>query len=285
VSWDTQLELAAFRGLTFEVLATDDTLARRVVEAHYPFKDGADLDDIGRSARPTRVTAVFHGREYLEDLVAFLKVVDEGETGPFRHPLLGTWNAKVLSVGVRHSSERRNYAEVELELKEDGTSTQIPDVAIGSAQQELASAVAEAQSEYDDLGEEVAEVETAIADATAFQADAIAIEDDLTGRLERLRFVCNAAVDKVLGELDQVEVYPLVRAIRQAALTGRQLKERLEQLHMQVMLRPTSAVAPLATVANRLYGDAGRATELTRLNRIRNPFLVPVGKELKVYAA
>lgn len=285
MSWDTQLKRPTWRGLAFEALSVEDTIERRVVEAHYPFKDGADLDDIGRRARPTRFTAVFHGPGYLDELVTFLKVADEGETGTFRHPLFGTWQAKVISVGVRHNSGRRNHAEVDLELKEDGTNTQIPDVAVGSAQQELADALAETESRYDDLGEEIPEVETAITDASTFREDTDAIDDDLSVRLDRLRTTCNAAVTAALVKVDEVRAYPLVRAIRKTALMGRQLVNRLEQLHMQVMLRATSAVAPLATVANRLYGDPTREAELRRLNRIRNPFLVPVGKELKVYAA
>ena len=41
---------------------------------------------------------------------------------------------------------------------------------------------------------------------------------------------------------------------------------------------------PLSMFAHRLYGDGARADEILRMNRVKNPFLVPAGTVLKVFA-
>jgi prophage DNA circulation protein len=287
MSWgDGQLVRASFRGVEFDVLASQDGIERRIVEHEYLYRDGAELDDTGRKARPTRLTAVFTGRDYLAALTTFLGVCDEGATGPLRHPLLGTWQAKVASVQVQHEHTRRDYAAVEVEFREDGRDSRLAIVAsVAAAQDTMTSQLDTLQTANDDLGDDApTEVGEAITDATAYVTDVDDTEDDLTARYDQLARSVGLAND-ALDDVDAVDAWPARQGLRDVLLAARELKERLERIKPRALEQELAADAPLVTLAIRLYADPSRADDLLRMNKIRQPFLVPAGTTLRVHSA
>jgi len=285
MSWDAQLERASFRGVEFDVVSTEDSIERRIVAHEYPYKDGAELEDLGRRPRPARFVAVFHGPQYEADLSSFLLVADEGKTGPMRHPVFGTWQAKVTRISMRHETSRRDHCEVELELQEDALDTELPTLfSVEAAKHELAISSAAVSEELVILDEDLPDVETFVNDALDFIDDVESITDDLTARLDQMhQGMLNAvATAKAIGD---VKSWPIVRACRRTMMAATRLKKRVERMVPTASKKRLPVHTPLAAVATSLYGDAERADELLRLNKIRNPFMVPPGTELKTFDA
>jgi prophage DNA circulation protein len=127
MTWTSgDLELAEYGGVEFHVQRVSDEIARRLAQYKYPYVDGGDLEDRGREPRTTSLTAVFQGPNYITELGRFLRVVDTDDSETFRHPLLGTWTAKVRRLGITHEDTARDMATVEIEVVEDGTRTSLP---------------------------------------------------------------------------------------------------------------------------------------------------------------
>jgi prophage DNA circulation protein len=284
VTWsDGDLKQASFRGVTFEVVSTEDEIARRVTEHRFPYRDGALLEDTGREPKPTQCTAVFYGEGYLAQLTAFLALVDEGKTGPFQHPLLGRWQAKVIRTSVRHSHDRRDAAEVELELKQDGIDTAIQQIsgADGAAGQ-LDDDVTAAQNAYDDLDQSVPSVQDAINDLDDFGDDADDQIDDLNDRADQAGRMVKDAIDDLDDLDDQVAASPVVDALRDAHLSALRLKTSLEHVAPAAIVRDVSHDLPLTLLALTELGDPDRLDDILRLNKIRNPAFVEPGVQLKM---
>jgi prophage DNA circulation protein len=284
MTWSSgDLKTASFRGLSFDVISTEDDFSRRITEHKFPYRDGALLEDTGREPKPTNITAVFFGEDYLSRLTAFLALVDEGTTGPFQHPLLGRWQAKVFRVAVRHSHDRRDSAEVELELKEDGTDTTVQQISgADAAAGQLDDDVTAAQDAYDDLDQTVDSAQDAIDDAGDFGADADDQIDDLTERADQLDRNVQDAISDLDALDDQIAASPVVDALRDAHLSALRLKTSLEHVAPLVVSRDVGIDTPLTLLALTELGDPDRLDDILRLNKIRNPAFVEPGIVLKI---
>ncbi|ECA5645410.1 multidrug DMT transporter permease, partial [Salmonella enterica subsp. enterica serovar Saintpaul] len=47
MSWQDNLQDASFRGVRFDVVSTQDSVARDHADHEYPWTDGADVHDLG----------------------------------------------------------------------------------------------------------------------------------------------------------------------------------------------------------------------------------------------
>ena len=75
MSWQDNLRDASWRGITFHCRSTRDRAERALVKYEYPFRDGGEVDDLGRKLRQIEITAVFWGPTYDAELQAFRDVV------------------------------------------------------------------------------------------------------------------------------------------------------------------------------------------------------------------
>lgn len=116
MAWKDTLLPASFRGVGFEVLRTRDHGERAVVEHEYPYRDGSEVEDMGRKARRISITAVAWGPAYEAALEKLGKALDERGPGELVHPVFGPVRAQVISWDIPHEAERPNYAEVALEF-------------------------------------------------------------------------------------------------------------------------------------------------------------------------
>lgn len=112
MAWKDTLLPASFRGVGFEVLRTRDHGERSVVEHEYPYRDGSEIEDMGRKARRISITAVVWGPAYEAALEKLGKALDERGPGELVHPVFGPVRAQVLSWDIPHEAERPNYAEL-----------------------------------------------------------------------------------------------------------------------------------------------------------------------------
>lgn len=282
MSWSNQLEIASFAGVEFQCQSTEDSIDRRLAEHEYPWKDGADIEDMGRRARRTRITAVFVGAEYETELGAFLKVADGGKVGRFIHPLLGSWNAYVASAPIKHEHSSRDMATVDVEFVEDGTLTALPDLfTIEKAQDEVLQFAAEVLTL---TPAPTSKLQQAVADARQFAADA---KDNIKTVVSKLNQV-RKKIDEAINEIDSAlnfQNYPAVRALRRLAWSCKKLSDRTQKVKPTIVAKNIPAALPFSMLAHKQYGDHRRADELAALNKVRNPFLVKRGTSLRVYGS
>lgn len=116
MAWKDNLLPASFRGVGFEVLRTRDHGERAVVEHEYPYRDGGEVEDMGRKARRISITAVVWGPAYEAALEKLGKALDERGPAELVHPVFGPVRAQVISWDIPHEGERPNYAEVAMEF-------------------------------------------------------------------------------------------------------------------------------------------------------------------------
>lgn len=284
MSWTEQLEQASFRNVKFNIISCDDSLQRRIVEHEYPYRNGAELEDLGRKARPGKYVVVFFGEESLAELNVFMKVCDAGKTGKFVHPTLGAWQAKVINVELRQASSARDQIEVNLEIREDGVNTTLPDLfSINAAKAVLDKAVDNLSTAKDNLDVDIGSIDTLISDANDFSSNVDTIIDDPNERLNQIHDRTKTAIRDINTSIDDTSSWPVLTACRRCFATAQDIKEKLESLAPRKVSYDTVVEVPLAVLANTLYSDSERADDLLRMNKIKNPFLVPAATTLKVY--
>jgi prophage DNA circulation protein len=300
MAWEDDLEIASFRGVQFDVESISDSTDRRVVEHKFPYRDGGNLEDTGRDPRAWDIEATFFGADYLQRFIDLMRVADEGATGPFVHPVQGTFDrCKVISVRASHEAQRRDSVAVSLQLKEDATDTVIPDFSgVQAAQEDLTTITETVVSLSEELVLIVPAnetnwldlVNTAVSDAADFVEKIDELTEDLETRFEQMRKTALDAIDETVAMADRAidvitsDVTPIVQNMQRMILAGKRMRERAERVKAQVVELPIVVTAPLTTIALRLYGDPAREDDLIRINNIRNPFLTPPGTRLRVFS-
>ncbi|WP_353115309.1 DNA circularization N-terminal domain-containing protein [Nitratidesulfovibrio sp.] len=121
MAWKDNLLDASFRGAGFEVLRTRDKGERALVEHEYPYRPGAEVEDMGRKARRISLTAVFNGPQYEAGLARLVAALEESGPGELVHPVFGSVTVRVASWDIPHEGEQPDYVEVALEFVEAGT--------------------------------------------------------------------------------------------------------------------------------------------------------------------
>lgn len=115
--WATMLD-ASFRGVKFHVVGISDRGEKALVVHEYPYRSGAEVEDLGRRPRGVAVKAIFWQRNYLAEANALVKAFEESGKGELVHPLFGTQQVCVRSWSIEHEAEKRDYAAVDFEFVE-----------------------------------------------------------------------------------------------------------------------------------------------------------------------
>lgn len=155
--WADTLLDASFRGVTFDIIKTEDSAERAVAEHSYPYIDGADIEDLGRGPRHISVEAIFFGDDYEARLQAFLAVLDQPGAGELIHPVFGSIEfAQATRSTVRHEADNVDQASFSIEFSESTPSNPFFDRSLPSQKadavgQHGALASASAISEFSDL--------------------------------------------------------------------------------------------------------------------------------------
>ncbi|HBC0038458.1 TPA: DNA circularization N-terminal domain-containing protein [Salmonella enterica] len=134
MGWAENLQNASFRGVQFDVLNTDEQISRDHAVYEYPFVDGADLHDLGRKARPFRLTAFLWGDNYEYKLEKLTAALDEGGDGELIHPIYGSVPSVIVTgYSVRHDAESPDSCTIDMSFLENRTgsalfSTPLPEL-------------------------------------------------------------------------------------------------------------------------------------------------------------
>ena len=119
MSWEKTLLDASFRGVVFDCVRTQDNAQRDTASHEYPYKDGADVEDLGRKARQIAISAVFFGNDYELRLQKFIAELDKPGAGELIHPVFGSIKqAQLLSYSIGHDGDSPDYCTVDLQFVE-----------------------------------------------------------------------------------------------------------------------------------------------------------------------
>jgi prophage DNA circulation protein len=212
-----------------------------------------------------------------------MQIADDGLPHEFTHPLLGRWNARIRSLAISHQSSARNFVAVKIEIIEDGIDSFLP---------EIIPSMEQLQTDLDADLEELDQQRVAYGIGTL--ATAITRIQELKKNIESQIYDVQRKVDTVRKALDDSmdharklttpKQWPVVRACRRTARNCMKLAERVQQKKPIVRGEETNVQAPISVIAHARYGDSNRAEELIAINNLKNPFLIPPGTQLKVYA-
>ena len=128
---------ASFRGVPFDCQATNEPTKRALAIHEYPFKDGGEVDDMGRRARTFSLRAVFFGGFYQADLKKFLAALDAGGEGELVHPIYGSHTVMVQDYEPQHEADGPDSCTVAVTFVESGLHTPFftaPETARGKAE-------------------------------------------------------------------------------------------------------------------------------------------------------
>jgi len=118
MAWKDTLLDASFRGVKFHVIGAEDAAERAQVRHEYPYRDGAEVEDLGRRARTVRIQALVWGATYETDLRKLLEALDQSGPGELIHPVFGSMNASLVSHNVTHHEDAPDSARVSLDFVE-----------------------------------------------------------------------------------------------------------------------------------------------------------------------
>ncbi|WP_028498321.1 DNA circularization protein [Microvirgula aerodenitrificans] len=117
MSWEKTLLDASFRGVVFDCMRTQDNAQRDTTSHEYPYKDGADVEDLGRKARQIQISAIFYGTDYETRLQKFISELDRPGQGELIHPVFGSIkHAQLLSYSIGHDADSPDYCTVDLQF-------------------------------------------------------------------------------------------------------------------------------------------------------------------------
>lgn len=118
----TNLRVASFRGVEFNVTETDHTTGRRVVVHEYPERDTPFTEDMGRAAKSFTVKGFFVGQDYIAKMKALEEKLETRGAGELIHPWLGRLLVVLHSANV-HFSQKLLRVDFDLTFSESGAQT------------------------------------------------------------------------------------------------------------------------------------------------------------------
>ena len=272
MSWSDRMVQASFRGFLLEIESITDSITRRFAEHKYPWRNGADIDDMGREPRKTTIAAVFQGSDYEDDLNNYIRLVDEGVSGTFQHPLFGSWNAKCNITNISHQPDDRDCAKVDMEFIEDGTSTKIPEI----------NSIQKLSDEVDGYADDVISLSTST-EAVKAANSAKSLVANVTAGVANIESNLNQMRKYVDDSIATITDNETLVAINRMAYSAQQLSERYSSIVQQAVEFEVPVEMPLDLVTHRFYGDISKSTEMMRNNAIRNPFTIKSGTKLRIY--
>ena len=118
MGWKTELLDASFRGVPFEVESVQDDGEKSIVVHEYPYRAGAEIEDLGRKARRIRITALFWGEDYLSGVASLVKAFEETGKGELIHPVFGSVQVAITRWGIPHKADDPDYVALDFEAVE-----------------------------------------------------------------------------------------------------------------------------------------------------------------------
>ncbi|TKI08667.1 DNA circularization protein [Martelella alba] len=121
MAWADSLLDASFRGVQFDIINTRDSVQRDIAQHEYPYKNGANIEDLGAKPRSLQVQAVFWGDDYESRLQSFLAALDTQGAGELIHPVFGSMpSMQCFLYQVNHEAESPDYCTIDIQFLQSG---------------------------------------------------------------------------------------------------------------------------------------------------------------------
>lgn len=294
--WADQLTEATYGGLRLDVRSTQDDISRALARYQYPYRDGADLEDMGGEPWTTRCQIIFfprEGQDARRAFLDFLDVVRRGQSQVFNHPIFGERRCKVGQLSAAAEFGMRDAIMVEAEFIEDTVDAArlAPGAGapVGASVEEIAAISADIDAGLVDVNDGL---ETPL--ATTVGSEAVAQvgtwETDETLTERDVRLAAASLANKITSETNRLELathidrWPLVVAFARLHYAVRRAAEAFVQRSPRLFEITVDAPAPLLVIAARTYGAdqaSARYEQLLQLNDVRTPNRVPRGTVIK----
>ncbi|MBG4226022.1 DNA circularization N-terminal domain-containing protein [Pseudomonas aeruginosa] len=118
MSWSDTLLDGSFRGVPLHVRSESLGGKRNLAEHGVPYRDGDDIEDMGRSGRRYSMKLVCWGDTYERHLQRILEALDTLGPGELVHPVYGSRTVVVESWNVSHEADHIDRAEIDVEFVE-----------------------------------------------------------------------------------------------------------------------------------------------------------------------
>ena len=132
--------------MPFECVSTSDTLSRALVEHSYPYREGAEVEDMGANATRISLRAVFFGPDYERGMLAFLEAIAATGAGELSHPIYGRRRVQVASCRDTFDAESPDSVQFEVEFVE--SLTREPFFHVSTPEAKLDAVYAETDAAY-----------------------------------------------------------------------------------------------------------------------------------------
>lgn len=187
MGWKTDLLEASFRGVRFDVEAVRDNGEKSLAVHEYPYRAGAEVEDLGRKARTISITALFWGTDYLSGVADLVEALEQTGPGELIHPVFGSVKVAIRRWSIPHRADDPDYVAIEFEAVEAGLDNSFFDYksARGTVEQTQTTLLSGVSGVIDEVsaavGEKLAVVrdyaQTAQATMQTYLTDAISIYD------------------------------------------------------------------------------------------------------------
>lgn len=293
----TTLQRAAVDDLEFPCTVAEQHGARTVVEHEAWRRDGAELVDGGRKAYRGKMTAVLvasiagYGELYprrYEDLVRAFETRPEVT---LRHPLLGTFRAKVPSWTPRIEQRVRNGGFIDFEWIEQrasvvGVVAVDPDRGDGDPETETLAAADAADAALATAGASTTPtVSSTVTPAVAKATTKDVTYPELTRSLAEIDGAADRADAAIAARIFSASTAVALHAAKAAVMSLRAASSRLRAALLPDPARTRVYVTPrrmsLAEVSLAVYGAPTRAADLRAANGIATT-AVRAGRVLRV---
>ncbi|OVZ94855.1 multidrug DMT transporter permease [Yersinia frederiksenii] len=125
MAWDTDLQDASFRGVRFDIISTRDSVQRDIAQHEYPYKNGANIEDLGEKPRSLQCQAVFFGDDYETRLQTFIAALDVRGQGELIHPVFGSMpDMQCYVYQVNHEADNPDHCTIDIQFLQSGLDVQ-----------------------------------------------------------------------------------------------------------------------------------------------------------------
>lgn len=134
MAWSETLLDLRFRGIAFDCISTQDEASRALVEHAYPYRDGAEIEDLGANAAKLSVRTLIYGPDYERLLQELMAALDTAGAGELVHPVFGLMQVNVARYRTVHDAESPDQAQLEIDFVESAPRNPFFDVNLPQAE-------------------------------------------------------------------------------------------------------------------------------------------------------
>lgn len=285
------LQQAAFGGIPFPIKSCRVVGGLRDHVHEFPKSPGGAPEKLGRKLYAITMDALFvdNAKAYPDlwpdNLYALTQRFENQETWDLVVPNIGTIDAYCFNWTRELNGRMRSGETAQLEFREDAGNLYLVENLIQAQGRSLPADAAALEAEAAALGlsSSFESLLSAIGDVTAFFDSITEFGSGIQTQLDDIEGAF-AELDRSVKALGDPANYALFEAFSVAWDSSVTLNQNLKKRADPVVRYVTPRIMAIGEVSRELYGDASRASDLLVINAIEDPYSIPAGARLRVYA-